>query len=141
MGGHSDLLLGHVACRAGGELLAKIDRYRTLTGGVAGPMEAWLLARSLATLPLRLERSSANALAVAEFLEGKLGGVVYPGLKGHPGHEVARGQMRYFGPVMGFALESRDAGGEVSGGLRVCDGGYEFWRDCYDRGAAGKVGA
>jgi cystathionine gamma-lyase len=110
MCGHSDVLLGHVAARDA-ELVAQIDRERTLTGGIAGPMEAWLLLRSLATLPLRLERSSDNAQQVAEFLAGRKGvsGVVYPGLKGHPGHEVARRQMRYFGPVVGFALESQAA--------------------------------
>ena len=54
MTGHSDLLLGHVAVRDA-ELLAKIDQWRTLTGGMLGPMEAWLALRSIATLPLRLE--------------------------------------------------------------------------------------
>ncbi|MEO6802830.1 MAG: aminotransferase class I/II-fold pyridoxal phosphate-dependent enzyme, partial [Granulicella sp.] len=52
MTGHSDLLLGHVSVKDA-ELLAKIDRWRTLTGGIVGPMEAWLALRSIATLPLR----------------------------------------------------------------------------------------
>ena len=110
MCGHSDLLMGHVATRDA-ELLERLDRQRTLTGGVVGPMEAWLALRSLATLPLRLERSSANALAVAEFLAGRdeVSGVLYPGLKTQPGHAVAAAQMSYFGAVLGFTLESRDA--------------------------------
>lgn len=110
MCGHSDLLMGHVATRDS-ELLQKIDRQRTLTGGIAGPMEAWLLLRSLATLPLRLERSSANALAIAEFLAGRndVSEVLYPGLKTHPGHRVAAAQMSYFGAVLGFTLASKDA--------------------------------
>jgi cystathionine gamma-lyase len=54
---------------------------------------------------------SANALAVADFLAARedVEGVVYPGLKTHPGHEIARGQMKYFGPVLGFTLKSRAA--------------------------------
>src|SRR5271170_5713359 len=67
MTGHSDLLLGHVATRDA-ELHQKIDRWRTLTGGVVGPMEAWLALRSIATLPLRLELSCRNAQRIAEFL-------------------------------------------------------------------------
>ena len=67
MTGHGDLLLGHVAVRDL-ELLAKIDSWRTLTGAASGPMEAWLALRSIATLPLRLERSCENAQKIAEFL-------------------------------------------------------------------------
>ncbi len=109
MCGHSDLLLGHVATGSE-ELLEKVDRQRTATGGIAGPMEAWLLLRSLATLPLRLEKSSANALGMAEFLSGQRGvtEVLYPGLKTHTGHEVARRQMMHFGPVLSFTLKSRE---------------------------------
>jgi cystathionine gamma-lyase len=110
MCGHSDVLLGHVAVRSA-ELLNKIDRLRTLVGAIAGPMEAWLALRSLATLPLRLERMSANALAVAEFLRGqeKVNEVLYPGLAEHPGNAVAASQMRYFGPVVSFTLASKEA--------------------------------
>jgi cystathionine gamma-lyase len=110
MCGHSDLLLGHVAVRDAA-LLERLDRQRTLAGGIVGPMEAWLALRSLATLPLRLERSCANALAIAEFLSARaeVGGVLYPGLKGHPGHAVAAAQMTHFGPVLGFALADKMA--------------------------------
>ncbi len=113
MCGHSDLLLGHIAVRDAG-LLGRIDRQRTLTGGIPGPMEAWLALRSLATLPLRLERISENALALARYLEGRreVSNVLYPGLEGHAGHEIARGQMRHFGPVLGFTLKSRAAAEE-----------------------------
>lgn len=108
MCGHSDVLLGHVAV-LDPDWLAKIDRYRTLHGAIAGPMEAWLLLRSLGTLPLRLARSSENALRIAEFLSGReeVAEVLYPGLKTHPGHPVAAQQMRFFGPVLGFCLAGR----------------------------------
>ena len=109
MCGHSDLVLGHVAC-GDKEWLGKVDRWRNVTGGIAGPMEAWLALRSLATVGLRLERSAANALGIAEMLIARgVAGVVYPGLAGHPGHGVAAGQMTCFGPVLGFDLGTREA--------------------------------
>ena len=108
MCGHSDLVLGHVAARDA-EWLAKIDRYRSLVGAIPGPMEAWLALRSLATLPLRLERSCANALALARMLAGRGLPVFYPGLETHPGHAVARGQMAYLGPVLGVTLSDQEA--------------------------------
>lgn len=108
--GHSDLLLGHVAARDP-ELAKKIERWRTLSGSIVGPMEAWLALRSLATLPLRLERQSQNAQAIAEFLANRKGvkAVYYPGLATHPAHALARRQMRHFGPVVSFVLEDRRA--------------------------------
>ena len=110
MTGHSDVLLGHVATRDR-ELLQKIDQWRTLTGGVLGPMEAWLALRSIGTLPLRLERSSENALQISEFLKTRpeVKQVLYPGLKTHPGHEVAAKQMQYFGAVLSFELADKAA--------------------------------
>jgi cystathionine gamma-lyase len=110
MTGHSDLLLGHVAVRDL-ELRAKIDQWRTLTGGILGPMEAWLALRSIATLPLRLERSCENAQRIAEFLttRDEVVSVLYPGLPTHPGHEIAAKQMRYFGPVLSFVLHNKEA--------------------------------
>jgi cystathionine gamma-lyase len=110
MTGHSDLLLGHVAVRDL-ELRAKIDQWRTLTGGVLGPMEAWLALRSIATLPLRLERSCENAQRIAEFLltRKEVMSVLYPGLPTHPGHEIAARQMRCFGPVLSFVLRDKQA--------------------------------
>jgi cystathionine gamma-lyase len=110
MNGHSDVLLGHVACRDE-ELLRKVDLVRTLGGAIAGPMEAWLLQRSLPTLPLRLERMSASALAVAEYLSSRpeVRDVLYPGLKACADYPVAAGQMRHFGPVLGFTLRDQEA--------------------------------
>ncbi len=108
--GHGDLLLGHVAVKDA-ELYAGLERWRTLTGSIVGPMEAWLAGRSLATLPLRLERSCENAMRIAEFLSGRaeVERVMYPGLKSDPGHAIASRQMRYFGPVVSFVLRDRGA--------------------------------
>ena len=110
MTGHSDLLLGHVAVRDQ-KLHARIDQWRTLTGAALGPMEAWLALRSIATLPLRLDRSCENAQRIAEFLTTRkeVTSVLYPGLPSHPGHEIAKQQMRYFGPVLSFVLQDKAA--------------------------------
>jgi cystathionine gamma-lyase len=103
-------LLGHVAAHDP-ELVAKIDRWRTLSGSIVGPMEAWLALRSLVTLPLRLEKQSQNAQAIAEFLASRpqVKAVFYPGLPDHPAHSLARRQMQFFGPVVSFELASREA--------------------------------
>jgi len=108
--GHSDLLLGHVAVRDL-ELRARLDQWRTLTGAVLGPMEAWLALRSIATLPLRLDRACHNAQRIAEFLTTRheVTAVLYPGLPTHPGHEIAKKQMHYFGPVVSFTLRDKAA--------------------------------
>lgn len=108
--GHGDLLLGHVAVKDDA-LWAGLERWRTLSGSIVGPMEAWLAGRSLATLPLRLERSSANALRIAEFLSGRpeVQRVMYPGLPSHADHALAARQMRSFGPVLSFVLRDQEA--------------------------------
>src|SRR4051812_32489208 len=107
--GHGDLLLGHVAC-ADPDRAAALTAWRTQTGSIPGPFEAWLAHRSIATLELRLERQCATALALAERLvyRDDVTGVRYPGLTGDPAHQLARHQMTRFGSVVSFELESRD---------------------------------
>ena len=106
--GHGDLLLGHVSVREDA-WLEKLQTWRKQVGAIAGPMEVWLAHRSLATLHLRMERQCRNALAVAEFLATRadVHGLRYPGLPNDPSHAVARRQMKFFGPVVGFALSDR----------------------------------
>lgn len=103
--GHSDLTMGHVAVRDP-ERASALRSWRTRTGAVPGPFEVWLAHRSLATLDLRLERSSENALALATMLAERddVSDVRYPGLPDHPAHQLAAWQMRRFGPVVGFDL-------------------------------------
>ena len=102
LSGHADLMLGYVATRDA-ERAEALREWRTKAGSVPGPFEAWLAHRSLPTLALRLERGSANALALAELLAARddVTGVRYPGLPGDPGHEVARRQMSGFGTIVG----------------------------------------
>jgi cystathionine gamma-lyase len=107
--GHGDVLMGHVATRD--EALGRaIHDWRSQTGGVPGPFEAWLAHRSLATLDLRLERQCANAQALAETLVARddVTDVRYPGLPSHPQHDLAKRQMRRLGMVVSFTLESAD---------------------------------
>jgi cystathionine gamma-lyase len=109
MTGHSDIILGHVAVRDL-ELRQQIEQWRTLMGGILGPMEAWHALRSIETLPLRLERSSFNAQRIAGYLTTRtdvVQSVLYPGLPTHPGHAVAARQMQHFGAVLSFDLGER----------------------------------
>ena len=105
--GHSDLMLGYVAVTSE-ESAQAVRRWRSLTGAVAGPFEAWLAHRSLATLALRFERQCANALALAGHLAVQPGvqDVRYPGLPGDNAHEVASRHLRMFGSVITFSLAS-----------------------------------
>jgi cystathionine gamma-synthase/methionine-gamma-lyase len=75
-------------------------------GAVLSPMDAWLLLRGLRTLPMRVERINANALALARFLEQQpqVERVYYPGLESHPQHELARTQMQGYGGVVAFGV-------------------------------------
>jgi cystathionine gamma-lyase len=111
MTGHSDLVLGYVVARDPARA-DDIRAWRSLTGAIAGPFEAWLAHRSLATLDVRHERQCANALALARALEarGDVEGVRYPGLPGHDGHALAAriyGGER-FGGVLCFDLVSEE---------------------------------
>ena len=107
LSGHSDLLIGYAAC-ADPAVAARIREWRDMTGGIAGPFEAWLAHRSLATLDIRLERQCANALAIARALAARDVPVRYPGLEDDPAHAIAKGQMRHFGPVVSFDLGGED---------------------------------
>ena len=106
--GHSDLILGHVATKEDARAGA-LRAWRTHHGAIPGPMEVWLAHRSLPTLPLRVTRQCSSAGQLAAFLESRsdVTAVHYPGLTGHPGHEIARRQMRAFGTVVSFDLGTR----------------------------------
>jgi cystathionine gamma-lyase len=118
--GHSDLLLGHVAT-ADADRAAVLRTWRTQHGAIPGPMEVWLAHRSLATLPLRLSRQCASAQVIAEFLASHdvVRAVNYPGLRTHPGHATARGQMQAFGSVIGFDLGTKDNADRFLRGLEI----------------------
>ncbi len=116
--GHSDVLAGVLATNAPADphwQAIAIDRHDA--GAVIGSFEAWLLIRSIRTLPLRVERMSQNAQAVAEFLQSHdaVAQVFYPGLPDFDGHSVAKRQMAGgFGSLLSFCVK----GGAVEA-LRV----------------------
>ena len=103
LAGYSDVLGGLVSGRA--DLIGKIFHYREITGGILHAEAAYAILRGLKTLALRMERSNANAMAVAGHLaqHPKVAQVFYPGLPGHPGHAIAQAQMNGFGGVLSFA--------------------------------------
>jgi cystathionine gamma-lyase len=112
--GHSDLTLGHVATRE--EALAQeLRTFRTQQGAVPGPMEVWLAHRSLATLSLRLERQCENALGIAKYLAERpeVKSVRYPGLAQDPSFGIASRQMKYFGPIVSFVLQDKQAANDL----------------------------
>ncbi|WP_406254885.1 cystathionine gamma-lyase [Streptomyces chartreusis] len=125
--GHGDLLLGYVTGRDA-EAMSAVRRWRKIVGAIPGPMEAWLAHRSLATLHLRVERQSANALAVAEALRDRSEelGVRYPGLPADPSYAVASRQMRRFGCVVSFTLPTRARAERFLDTLRLVDDATSF---------------
>ncbi|MFI1174067.1 cystathionine gamma-lyase [Streptomyces melanogenes] len=125
--GHGDLLLGYVVCRDP-ELAARVRKWRKVVGAIPGPMEAWLAHRSLATLQLRADRQSANALAVAEALldRPEVSGVRHPGLPADPAHRQAAAQMRRFGCVVSFDLPDRAYAERFLAALRLVDDATSF---------------
>lgn len=77
-------------------------------GSVMNPFSAWLILRGCRTLSMRMERHCSNAQKIALFLEDhpKVAKIIYPGLKSHPDHELAKKQMKGFGGMIGFELQS-----------------------------------
>jgi cystathionine gamma-lyase len=108
LSGHSDLLLGHVAC-TDPQLGERIRTWRTSTGAVPGPFETWLAHRSLATLDVRLARQAVNGLAVAELLAERplVREVRHPWLPGDPSFDLAAAQLRRGNGLVSFTLPDR----------------------------------
>jgi len=105
IGGHSDVIGGAVVVDDE-ELAEKLRFTRNATGGIPGPWDAWLTLRGLKTLAVRMGQHEANAARVAGFLTGRpeVARVHYPGLPDHPGHDLARRQMRGFGGMVSLDL-------------------------------------
>ena len=105
--GHGDALGGAVIGPQ--KVLADIREYGIVhLGACISPFNAWLILRGSVTLPMRMEKHSQNALAVASFLEShpKVKSVTYPGLKSHPGYKVAKKQMKAPSGMLNFNLKA-----------------------------------
>lgn len=105
LGGHSDII--------GGVIISKKDiidimigRERALLGGIMDPHQAWLLTRSLRTLPIRMGQHQENGMKMAEFLEShpKVSRVMYPGLKSHPQYDLGKKQLKGYSGLMSFII-------------------------------------
>jgi methionine-gamma-lyase len=127
LNGHHDVMAGLVA--GSRELVAATRAHQIQVGSVLDPFPAFLVRRGLKTLPLRIERSSLNALAAARFLEGhaKVSQVLYAGLESYPQHELALRQLGDSGGMLAFELAGgREAGERFMDALRLCGRATSF---------------
>jgi cystathionine gamma-synthase len=110
IGGHSDVVGGAIIVNDP-ELAEKIGFVQFAVGAVSGPMDAFLTTRGLKTLGVRMDRHSDNAQAVAEWLlqRPEVEAVLYPGLPSHPGHELAKKQMKKFGGMISVQFKGGEA--------------------------------
>jgi cystathionine gamma-synthase len=110
LNGHSDVIAGALAAARDDALWARVKALRIQHGMILGPFEAWLLLRGMRTLDARVKTQTTSAAVLARRLSRHpaVARVLYPGLRDHPGHAVARRQMRGFGAMLSILV----AGGE-----------------------------
>ena len=123
LNGHGDVIAGFVVGSA--EFCNEVRMFglKDMTGAVMSPFNAFLIARGLKTLDIRMERHSANAMKVAEFLHDHpaIDKVYYPGLEDFEGHEIAKKQMKLYGGMMSIELKAdRDAVANALNKLQLC---------------------
>ncbi|MGJ8546427.1 MAG: trans-sulfuration enzyme family protein [Sulfitobacter sp.] len=105
IGGHGDAVGGAVC--GSRDLIKQIRLEASIHhGGILSPFNAWLIARGLSTLPLRMRAHESGAMAVAEWLETRdaVKQVIYPGLPSHPQHDLAKSQMKNFSGMLSFQV-------------------------------------
>ena len=109
MGGHSDMLMGHVASRSI-QIMERVEEWRRVSGTIPGPHEVWLLHRGLETLDVRFDRMCKSAQVLAERLAAHpaVNKVRYPGLPDDPSHALAQAQTARFGFLLSLTLDSED---------------------------------
>ncbi|WP_130892286.1 MULTISPECIES: methionine gamma-lyase [Fusobacterium] len=123
LNGHGDVIAGIVISRKDLIDQIRLVGIKDMTGSVLGPMEAYLIIRGMKTLEVRMKKHCENAMKVAEFLaaHNKVAEVYFPGLKSHPGHEIAAKQMDAFGGIMSFELKGGfEAGKILLNNLKLC---------------------
>jgi cystathionine beta-lyase/cystathionine gamma-synthase len=106
LNGHCDVVGGAVITTTD-ELTQKVQFLLNAMGTCASPFDCWLVLRGIQTLPLRMEKHEKNALAIVSYLQQHkaVKRVFYPGIKSHPGYEIAKRQMKGFGGVVSFELK------------------------------------
>jgi len=120
MGGHSDLIGGAVILNDD-ETAERLEFLLNAVGAVPGPMDCYLALRGVKTLAVRMEAHCRGAAKVAEFLDShdRVARVHYPGLPGHPQHEVAKRQMRDFGGMVSFEMGTAEEAIRVAESTRL----------------------
>jgi cystathionine gamma-synthase len=121
-GGHCDVAGGIVVAKTDDQFSQRIRSIQYEGGAVPSPFDCWLILRGMRTLPWRMRAHSENGLKVAEFLaqHRKVASVHYPGLRSHPGHEIARRQMSIFGGMLSFQVkDGRDAAMSVAAKTKI----------------------
>jgi cystathionine gamma-lyase/cystathionine beta-lyase len=106
LNGHCDVVGGAVITTTD-ELTRRVQFLLNAMGTCASPFDCWLVLRGIQTLPLRMKKHEENAIAVANYFQRHkaVSRVFYPGIKSHPGHEIAKKQMKGFGGVVSFELK------------------------------------
>jgi cystathionine gamma-synthase len=114
LGGHSDVVGGFAATNDH-TIAERLKFLQKSLGAIPGPFDCWLVLRGLKTLAVRMDRHCENARAVVAFLAAnpRVERVLYPGLEGHPGHEIAARQMRDFGGMISFLVDSEEEAVEL----------------------------
>jgi len=114
LGGHSDVVGGAIVT-AQAEMHERLAFLQNAAGGVPGPVDCFLVLRGLKTLALRMEAHCRNAVRIADFLSThpRVRKVYYPGLPDHPGHDLAKRQMRSFGGMVSFETNTEEEALEV----------------------------
>ncbi len=107
LGGHSDVV-GGICVTDDDDLAGRLAFLQNAIGAIIGPMDSFLVMRGTKTLAVRMERHCDNAEAIAAWLNdhARVRKVFYPGLEEHPGHEIAKGQMRRFGGMISFDVDA-----------------------------------
>lgn len=120
LNGHSDSVGGIVILKNADDA-EWMQFVQNAAGAILGPMDSWLVMRGTKTLSVRMERTNANSLVLAEFLAAhpRVKQVFYPGLPDHPQHALAKRQMRGFGGLMSFDLGSLDGARSLLGRVRL----------------------
>jgi cystathionine gamma-synthase len=121
-GGHCDVAGGIVVTRKESEFFERVRAIQYSGGAVPSPFDCWLILRGMRTLPWRMRAHSENGMKVAEFLaqHRKVESVHYPGLRSHPGYEIARRQMSMFGGMLSFQVkDDRDAAMSVAAKTKI----------------------
>lgn len=122
LGGHSDVMGGVAITKVEDYFFNRIRKIQKTGGAVASPFDCWLVLRGIQTLPYRMRAHSENALKVATFLSEhpKIQAVHYPGLKQHPGHEIAASQMQLFGGMLSFQVKGgREMAFALAGKVKI----------------------